>query len=181
MLALATNTLTGSFAGEAAGGSITGIGSAVLTAVGAATGFDGTSANVSTGFTDVGSLTGTGTLTGGNAFSAWTTLGNGGFYQNVKVLLFSGFATLQGGSAVDTFTLNGASTANIKGGGGVDVLALATHTLTGSFAGEAAGGSVTGIGSAALTAVGAVTGFDGTSANISAGFTDVGSLTAPAR
>ncbi|MBK7685198.1 MAG: filamentous hemagglutinin N-terminal domain-containing protein [Rhodocyclaceae bacterium] len=177
VLALATNTLTGSFAGEAAGGSITGIDSAVLTAAGAATGFDGTSANVSAGFTDVGSLTGTGTLTGINAASAWAMNGTGGTYTSTNALTYSGFATLQGGSAVDTYTLGAASTANIKGGDGIDVLALATNTLTGSFAGEAAGGSITGIGSAVLTAVGAETGFDGTSANVSAGFADVGSLT----
>ncbi|MBK7685200.1 MAG: hypothetical protein IPJ25_03525 [Rhodocyclaceae bacterium] len=94
--------MTGSFAGEAAGGSITGIGSAVLTAAGAATGFDGTSANVSAGFTDVGSLTGTGTLTGINAASAWAMNGTGGTYTSTNALTYSGFATLQGGSAVDT-------------------------------------------------------------------------------
>ncbi|MBK9624571.1 MAG: hypothetical protein IPO38_08425 [Rhodocyclaceae bacterium] len=123
VLALATNTLTGSFAGEAAGGSITGIGSAVLTAAGVV-GFNGTSANVAAGFTDVGSLTGTGTLTGINTASAWSVTGAGGTYTSTNTLTYNGFATLQGGSAVDTFTLaSGTSFAgNIDGGGGVDEL-----------------------------------------------------------
>src|SRR5438105_10828591 len=37
-------------------------------------------------------------------------------------------------------------TFNIKGGGGVDVVALATNTLTGSIAGEVGGVSITGLG-----------------------------------
>src|SRR5204862_5914521 len=58
-----------------------------------------------------------------------------------SVLTFSGFGTLQGGSAVDTFTLGANATFNLKGGDGLDVFALGTRTLTGSIAGEAAGGS----------------------------------------
>ena len=177
VLALATHTLTGSYAGEAAGGTITGIGSATLTATGTTTGFNGTSDNVSAGFTDVTSLTGTGTLTGLDAVSGWAMSGTGGTYTSTNALTYSGFATLQGGTAIDTYTLSANATANIKGGDGLDVLALATHTLTGSYAGEAAGGTITGIGSATLTATGTTTGFNGTSDNVSAGFTDVTSLT----
>lgn len=90
---------------------------------------------------------------------------------------FGGFSTLQGGSTIDNFTLSSNTTSTIKGGGGLDVLNLASHTLTGSFAGEAAGGSITGIGSATLTGLGAITGFNGTSANVTGNFTDIVSLT----
>ncbi|MEA3195107.1 MAG: hypothetical protein QOD26_3440, partial [Betaproteobacteria bacterium] len=60
VFALATNTLTGSIDGEANGGSITGLGSAVLTGAGGTIGYDGTSANVSNNFSNITNLSGTG-------------------------------------------------------------------------------------------------------------------------
>src|SRR5205807_903557 len=89
---------------------------------------------------------------------------------------FSSFATLQGGAAVDTFTLTGPATFNIKGAGGVDVVALAGNTLTGSIAGEAGGVSITGLGSAQIGAAGTTIGYDGSSTNVSLGFTDATNL-----
>src|SRR5207248_2187865 len=86
------------------------------------------------------------------------------------------FANLQGGGAVDTFTLTAPATSNIKGGGGVDVVALATNTLTGSIAGEVGGVSITGLGSAAIGTAGTNVGYNGTSANVSGGFTDATNL-----
>src|SRR6185369_1543555 len=128
------------------------------------------------------SSSGTGTLTGSANASNWSLSGAGGTYVDTTgtapsgTVAFSGFQTLQGGGAIDTFTLAANATAVIKGGGGVDVLALGGNTLTGSYAGEAAGGTITGIGSAAITAP-ATTGVDGTSTNVSGNFTDVTSLT----
>ncbi len=152
VLALATHTLTGSYAGEAAGGTITGIGSATLTATGTTTGFNGTSDNVSAGFTDVTSLTGTGTLTGLDAVSGWAMSGTGGTYTSTYALTYSGFATLQGGTGADTFNVVAATTANLLGGTGSNTLDYSgyshdvTVSLTGANQGTATGtGGFTGI------------------------------------
>src|SRR5213079_350318 len=178
VVALGGNTLTGSIAGETAGVSITGLGSAQIGAASATTtGYDGTSASVSGGFTDALNLSGSGTLTGTNNVSAWSALtGTTGSYTDnsgTNNVGFSTFANLQGGTAVDTFTLTGGATFNLKGGAGLDVVALGGNTLTGSIAGETAGVSITGLGSAQIGAASATTtGYDGTSASVSGGFTD---------
>src|SRR2546423_202452 len=97
--------------------------------------------------------------------SAWT-----------NALTFSGFGTLQGGTAVDTFTLGGATTFNLKGGDGIfffndtattEIYTLSLHDALPIF---------TGLGSATLTALGGTTGFNGTSANVSTGFSNITDL-----
>src|SRR5204863_7907906 len=90
-----------------------------------------------------------------------------------RSLTFGSFATLQGGTGIDTFNLAGAAAYNLKGGAGVDVFALGGNTLTGSIDGEANGGSITGIGSATLTTQGATTGFNGTAASVKMGRANV--------
>ena len=94
---------------------------------------------------------------------------------STNALTFSWFGTLQGGSAVDTCTLTNNATFALKGGDGLDVSAVRSPTPTGSTAGKAAGGSLPCIGSATLTAAG-TTGFNGTSANVTLGFTDITDL-----
>src|SRR4030095_16057923 len=126
-------------------------------------------------FSNITDLQGSGTLQGLDAVSSWAVTGTSGTYTSTNALTFSGFATLQGGTAIDTFTLGGATTFNLAGGAGVDVFALATNTLTGTINGEANGGSITGIGSATLTAAG-TPGFNGTSANVSGGFSNITDL-----
>src|SRR5438477_491585 len=64
--------------------------------------------------------------------------------------------------------LAGGATFNKKGGAGLDVVALGGNTLTGSIAGETAGVSITGLGSAQIGAASATTtGYDGTRAGLS--------------
>ena len=95
---------------------------------------------------------------------------------STRTLSHSGFATLQGGSAIDTFTLSANAAANLAGGAGVDVFDMGGFTLTGSVAGQAAGGTLSGVVNATLTATGATTGFDGTSTEVSVGFTDINTI-----
>src|SRR5258706_545654 len=175
-MSLLPKLTTVSIDGLPASGSITGIGSATLTALGGTTGFNGTSANVSTGFSNITDLQGSGTLQGRDVASSF-------FFNDTATTEIYTLSlhdalpiSLQGGTGIDTFTLGGASTFDLKGGAGVDVFALATNTLTGSIDGEAAGGSITGIGSATLTALGGTTGFNGTSANVSTGFSNITDL-----
>lgn len=82
-------------------------------------------------FVSVTDVTGTGTMTGKNVTSTWI-LGNSTTYSDgTNNLIFNGFGTLQGGSAVDTFTLApGISIFNgtINGGGGTDKLNLSAKT-----------------------------------------------------
>ncbi|MBK7685202.1 MAG: hypothetical protein IPJ25_03535 [Rhodocyclaceae bacterium] len=63
-------------------------------------------------------------MTGINATSAWAVSSIGGTYTSTNALTYSGFTTLQGGSAVDTFTLaSGVNFAgSIDGAGGTDEL-----------------------------------------------------------
>ena len=149
-----------------------------MTAAGGTAGFNGT--------TDAGALVGTsnnitqinanggGTLHGLNTASAWDVDAN--TYTDTvsaRTLSHSGFTTLQGSSAIDTFTLSANGAANLAGGDAVDVFDMGGFTLTGSVAGQAAGGTLSGVVNAALTAPGADTGFDGTSTGVSLGFSDI--------
>src|SRR5258706_1892975 len=96
------STLTGSIDGEANGGSITGIGSATLTTQGATTGFNGTAASVTTGFSNITDLQGSGTLQGRDVASTWS-VDTGSYSDGTRSLTFGSFATLQGGTGIDTF------------------------------------------------------------------------------
>src|SRR4051812_2411997 len=82
-------------AGEAAGGSITGIGSATLTVAGTTTGYDGTSLSVTGGFSDITNLAGTGTLQGTDLASSCSFPAPRSSYldTSTNVLTFSGFGT----------------------------------------------------------------------------------------
>ena len=86
---------------------------ATLTAAGATTGFNGTTdatALVGT-FSNITTINanGGGTLTGLNTVSSWDVDANS-YTDTVstRTLSHSGFATLQGGSAIDTFNVSAA-------------------------------------------------------------------------
>ena len=56
---------------------------------------------------------------------------------STRTLSHSGFATLQGGSAIDTFNVRRSASKNLLGGDGVDVFNL-DAALTGTIDGQAA-------------------------------------------
>ena len=68
--------------------------------------------------------TGAGTLTGENVASTWSLDGTPTYSDGTGTLAISGFGTLQGGTAVDTFTVHGAQRVHLKGGAGADVFDL---------------------------------------------------------
>jgi len=147
-----------------------------------ATGFSGTTAAVdsgsSGGFTNIDVLkgAGTGTLTGENTVSTWSLGTSDMYFDGSYTLKFSQFATLQGGSAADTFNVTAANTANLDGGGGVNAFNIGA-TLTGAVAGQAGSNTLTFtvISNAALTSS-ATLGFSGTATNISGGFSGIDAL-----
>lgn len=116
-----------------------------LTANGAVDGFDGTTARISGGFSNVDVLvggTGSDTITGTDVVSIWTVDGSNTFEDDPanRTLAFSAFENLQGGSLADQFNVSGDQTNNILGGLGDDVISFADlATLTGTINGE--GGS----------------------------------------
>src|SRR5204862_43476 len=178
VFALGTRTLTGSIAGEAAGGSITGLGSARSEERRVGKGGDGGGARGGVGMKEKTNRAGRGKRGGTELASSWALSATSGSYADTStfVLTSDGCVRLLGVTGVQTCLLRANATFNLKGGNGLDVFALGTRTLTGSIAGEAAGGSITGLGSATLTQAGATTGYDGTSANVSLGFTDITNL-----
>ena len=172
------NALTGAISGGAGSDTLTVSGDTTLTGADS-TGFSGSNANVSGGFTGIDSLVDDpgDTLTGLNTASTWSVAGTGGTYTNgANSLSFSGFGTLQAGSGGDTFTLTANATFNLDGGSGNDSFTVSTYTLTGAISGGA--GSDTLAVSTDVTLTGAdATGFSGSSANVSGGFTGIDSVT----
>ncbi|MBN2592666.1 MAG: hypothetical protein JXA81_04090, partial [Sedimentisphaerales bacterium] len=149
--------LTGSVDGEAAGGTLSGsqIADVAITGPSGTIGVSGTNGGVSGGFSNINTITGSGagTLTGSNNASTWALGATKTYTDAAGVATFSGFGTLQGGTAIDTFNVTAATTADLKGGGGVDVFNIGA-ALTGSVDGEAGADTFTGAGgsiSGALT------------------------------
>src|SRR5438477_2917191 len=91
------------------------------------TGYDGTSASVSGGFTDALNLSGSGTLTGTNNVSAWSALtGTTGSYTDNSGTNNDGKSTrlnFRDRTTSDTVTRTRKATFNLKGGAGLDVVA----------------------------------------------------------
>ena len=175
-------TLTGSIDGEAGADTLQGdvIDVVVLTAS-TANGFTGTEADVTAGFAGIDTLTGTGaagsSLTGENVVSTWGLDGTPTYFDGAQTLNFSGFATLQGGIAADTFNVTAATAEILKGGNGNDLLDIDAK-LTGSIDGEAGADTLQGdvIDVVVLTASTA-NGFTGTEADVTAGFAGIDTLT----
>jgi acrosin len=174
-------TLTGSIDGGAGADTLNVGGNATLTGSGT-NGYAGTNASVTAGFAGIDVLNGSGTLTGENTASTWTVDTSDTYNDGTAVTLtFSGYGTLQGGNAADTFKVNVSATENLLGGSGNDTFTVASgKTLTGNIDGQDGtdalnvAGSVTLTGSANLTNE---TGYAGTNANITAGFSGIDTLT----
>ncbi len=136
-------TAGNSINGEAGGDTLSGTAISNVTLTGASgvgDGFSGTQGSIPAGFAGINVITGTGagTLTGANdGTSVWTL--NGGTEQYTasgETLDFTGFPTLQGGTAIDTFNVIGAVAATLRGGDGNDQFNLSAN-LTGTIFGEA--------------------------------------------
>ncbi len=188
----AGKTLTGSIDGEADSGTgamdeliVTTDGANATLTSSDSDGFAGTVTGISVGFDGIDTLnatgSGTGTLTGQNAISIWDVFADT-VTVGADVLTFTGFATLQGGTQGDTFSVTDDVTRNLKGGGGADAFNITSgKTLTGTVDGEA------GSDTLAIATVGiSVTllsvdtdGFAGTvTAGVSGGFDGIDELTA---
>jgi acrosin len=84
------------------------VGGDVTLTVSDATGFSGSNSNVSGGFAGIDTLNntdGTGALTGENVDSTWDLGGSQTYNDGSQTLIFSGYSTLNGGSAQDTFNV----------------------------------------------------------------------------
>jgi len=135
------------------------------------------SANLGSGFTGIQSVSASSsvanTLIGEDVASTWALAGLSSTYSDGPHILAvsSGFQYLQGGSGVDTFNVSANTTANLAGGAGNDIFAIAQGvTLTGTVSGQA--GTDTLDLSAVTSALSVVlTGSDVT------GFTDINTLT----
>jgi len=137
-----------------------------LTAAGATDGFNGTTADIVGGFSNIDNLVGstasTDTLTGANLANTWTLDAITSVAASGRTLTFSNFESLVGGTAADTFLVaEGASFAGtIDGGAGSDTL---------SYAGNTSARTVT------VTGLGATDGFTGTADGVN-GFTNINAL-----
>lgn len=143
---------------------------------GAIDGFDGTEADVTSGFFDIDAITGNGgTLNGLDAESTWDFTGVS-TYTSGNSLTIDGFTTLQGGLDVDIFNISNSVNFNLTGGAGADEFNL-DAALTGSLNGEADTDVLQGseVDNVTLTSSG-VTGFSGNENSISGGFAGIDSL-----
>ena len=174
--------LTGSIDGEVAGATLQGtqITDVSLSGPGGTAGVNGSNAGVSNDFSNITNLTGTGggTLTGSVNASSWDLGGTPTYTDATGITAFSNFATLQGGSDIDSFNVTLASNFDLLGGAGVDVFDIAA-TLTGSIDGEVAGATLQGtqITDVTLTTAGGTTGFNGSTIDVTAGFSNINSIT----
>src|SRR5204863_323004 len=168
----------GSFPTRRSSDLINGLGSAQIGAASSTTtGYDGTSASVSGGFTDALNQIGRASCRERVYVCAGASLTKkkGSYRENAgtKNVGFRTFANLQGGSGVDTFALTGAATFNLKGGAGLDVVNFGGCGSRGTIALRAGSVAVCGPGRAQIGAASSTTtGYAGTSASVSGGFTD---------
>jgi len=173
-----------------------------LQALGGTTGFSGMAAQIGGTFDDITALVGSpqvDTLTGMDAAATWLVNGGGISYASGgRLLIFSFFENLIGGSTVDIFNMTGDHTGDLFGAGGDDEFNFNVGTLSGDidgqtglntfrFNGGVVSGNVNNTGgttrldfsnagavTVTLTALGA-NGFDGNS-SVSGNFSDVGGL-----
>src|SRR5204863_31633 len=87
--------------------------------------------------------TGSGTPTGEDVATSWPLGGTPTYSDGTMPLAISGFGTLQGGTAVDTFTVTAPSAFTLKGGAGDDVFDLGA-ALSGSIDGQTGGDTLKG-------------------------------------
>lgn len=150
-------------------------------------GFDGDSSVVTGGFfgidVAIGSLAITDSLQGLDVDSTWELDGSNRYIDNLgRVLTFSAFEELQGGSADDTFEVTGTRSNDLLGGDGDDtfIFQLAFSQVVGRVNGEA-GSDTLNLG--ALTTQRVVTltsttvdGFSGTEASVTADFAGIDAI-----
>lgn len=120
-------TLTGSVDGEAGTDTLDLSAVAVSVTLSGAGSVDGVAgtiapASITAGFDNINVLDGSGTFTGANATSTWTVGPTVTYTTGASTVTLTGYTTLQGGSAVDTFNVsNGHSISTINGGAGADI------------------------------------------------------------
>ena len=137
----------------------------VLTSVGAVDGFNGTEASV-TAFANIDILIGTSntdTITGAALNATYELDGTNRYYFGANSISFNSFETLVGGIADDTFKFGDAYTfsGSLNGGAGNDTLDLSAFTTKRIVT---------------LTATSATDGFDGVTASVSGGFSNINNL-----
>lgn len=117
-----------------------------------ANGFTGTETAVPGGFSGIDTITlNGGTFTGDDVASTFDLDGTPTYNDGSNTLNISGFATLQGGSAIDDFNVTANTVADINGGDGNDIFDLSAE-LDGGILGQngddtlnlLSGGSLTG-------------------------------------
>lgn len=144
-------------------------------------GFDGTedslNAGGANGFTDFETIVGNGgTLTGENLAATWLLDGTPTYTESGVSLNFSGFATLQGGTAVDTFNVTAASTFDLNGGNGNDVFDI-DAIVTGAIDGQGGDNTLRGdVINAVLLTSSDAGGFDGDEPDIIGSFDNIRTL-----
>ncbi|QDV16090.1 Extracellular serine protease precursor [Gimesia panareensis] len=159
----------------------------VLTANGSYDGFQGTEATISGGFDNINNVAaGSGTadkLTGQNAAATWS-IQPASIYGSGNSLSFSSFETLQGGSDVDQFNINGSHTLDLLGGLGNDVFSFNNNisTLNGLIDGQGGSDHLNLVNYSAdlnvtLSGLGSTDGFDGTESAKSVDFANIDQLT----
>ncbi|WP_197997539.1 cadherin domain-containing protein, partial [Gimesia panareensis] len=159
----------------------------VLTANGSYDGFQGTEATVSGGFDNINNVAaGSGTadkLTGQNATATWS-IQPASIYGSGTSLSFSSFETLQGGSDVDQFNINGSHSLDLQGGLGNDVFSFNNNssTLNGLIDGQGGSDHLNLVNysadlNVALSGLGSIDGFDGTESAKSVSFANIDQLT----
>jgi fibronectin-binding autotransporter adhesin len=117
-------------------------------------GFNGTMTGLATPFQGLEEITApngtSASLTGRDVTASWTLGATRGYTDGTATLTFTGFDTLNGGSAADTFVLTQSQTLNINGLGGDDAIEFDANgvTLTGNFLGGAGSNTLQFNGSA---------------------------------
>ncbi len=101
--------------GGAGSDTLSGVSNAVLSSSDA-TGIGG-SADSAITFSGIDVLTGSGALTGENVASTWALGGSNSYSDGTATLTFSGFATVNAGTAGDTFNIGGATDVTAANGG----------------------------------------------------------------
>ena len=100
----------------------------VLTSIGSVDGFNGTANGIGGTFNNINNVIASSansdTLTGANLVTQWSLSAISNTLSAISQLTFSNFETLQGGSAVDTFSITGAVNNTLNGGAGDDLLLL---------------------------------------------------------
>ena len=148
-----------------------------LTGLGSVDGFVGTASSISGGFSNIDAVvgsTGADTLTGLNAAATWEVDGSNR-YTSTNTLSLTAFETLVGGSGLDTFTISGAPSADVRGGAGADQFTFADGaTLTGTLQG---GADTDTLDYAAVTAAVTVNLATGTATQVTGGVSGMENVT----